>query len=483
MFNNKTTKFRILLGYSVPILLLVLVSLAVYASLMSYKKAHWQTNQSIATFNKSQAMFLSVANLRMFTRGYLLLKKDRSINNYNDTKKRLQEISLSLSTFIKDEQQRELLARILEENRQIVTVSDELISLVKQGNSAEALAKYETDNVANPAAEISELGATFDQRETALLEAAQKEEETALANIGLSLLLGVVATLTLSVISGLLIANGITRYVGSAINAMSSTATEIAATVSQHERTVSQQAAMVNETTATIQELGVSSRQTSEQASSAAEVAQRSLRATEEGTGIVQQAIDGMDTLGAKVGLISERILKLGEQTSLLGNLANMVKDLSGEINMLALNAAVEAARAGEHGKGFAVVAGEIRKLAKESKRSAEQSNTIISEIQKTTNATILGSEEGAKVVGEVTGLARNVGALFDSLSESANNTYENAQQVMLNAKQQGMAIGQVVEAMTVLNSGARETAAGILQTKAGVDQLKMAAGNLRQIF
>jgi methyl-accepting chemotaxis protein len=264
---------------------------------------------------------------------------------------------------------------------------------------------------------------------------------------------------------------------------MSSTSTEIAATVNQHERTASQQAAMVNETTTTIQELGASSKQTSEQASSAAEVAQRSLDVTGEGMVIVKQAMDGMNTLGDKVGIIADQILKLGEQTAQIGNLANMVKDLSGEINMLALNAAVEAARAGEHGKGFAVVAGEVRKLANESKKSAEEANAVIADIQKATNATILRTEEGTRVVEEVTAHARNVGGLFKTLSEAANSSYENAQQVLLNARQQATAIGQVVEAMNGLNTGARETAAGIIQTKTGIEQLNVAAGNLKQIL
>jgi len=264
---------------------------------------------------------------------------------------------------------------------------------------------------------------------------------------------------------------------------IASTSTEIAATVNQHERTASQQASMVNETTTTIQELGASSKQTSEQASSAAEVAQKSLKTTGEGSAIVTKAIDGMNNIGTKVGMIADQILKLGEQTAQIGNLANMVKDLSVEINMLALNAAVEAARAGEHGKGFAVVAGEIRKLANESKKSAEQSNAVISDIQKATNATILRTEEGTKVVEEVTGHVRNVGELFNVLSVSANTSYENAQQVLLNTNQQAAAIGQVVEAMNGLNTGARETAAGIVQTKTGIEQLNSAAVNLKQIL
>ena len=49
---------------------------------------------------------------------------------------------------------------------------------------------------------------------------------------------------------------------------------------------------------------------------------------------------------------------------------------------MLALKAAVEAARAGEQGKGFGVVAGEIRKLADESKKSAQKINDLATDIQ-----------------------------------------------------------------------------------------------------
>lgn len=483
MFKNQKIRFRILLGYSVPLLLFVLVALAIFLSIRSYEKAHLQTKHSISVVNMSHEVFLNVSGLQRSGRGYLLIKNDESRNNYNMTKNELEKSSQSLNSFIKDEKQQVVFGKIMGKNRRLVDAYDDLLALVDKGEYDKAMESFRRGELIGLSTDFNELSGEFDRRETELMENAEREEKAALGNIGTSLIIGVFSTLLLSGVFGFWVANSIMGPVSSAVNAMSSTSTEIAATVNQHERTATQQAAMVNETTTTIQELGASSKQTSEQASSAAEVAQRSLGATGEGMAMVKQAMDGMTNLGDKVGIIADQILKLGEQTAQIGNLANMVKDLSGEINMLALNAAVEAARAGEHGKGFAVVAGEVRKLANESKKSAEQANAVIADIQKATNATILRTEEGTKVVEEVTTYARNVGELFKSLSEAANSSYENAQQVLLNAKQQATAIAQVVEAMNGLNTGARDTAAGIVQTKTGIEQLNIAAGNLKQIL
>jgi methyl-accepting chemotaxis protein len=483
MFKNQKIRFRILLGYSVPLFLFVLVALAVYSSLRSYEKVHESTVRSVSIVNLSNELSFNIAKMQRAARGYLLYKNETSRNSYNEAKKDIAKTIHNISPLIKDERQKELLGRISLKIDALRNITDNFILLVDNGEKDKAISFFGEGETVKMGGDLDEMTDEFEKKETGFHETWRKEEDSALEKIGMSLMTGILLTLTLSVIIGLLIVNGITKHIAGAINAMASTSTEIAATVSQHERTASQQASMVNETTTTIQELGVSSRQTSEQASFAAEVAQNALKATEEGAVIVKQAIKGMNSLGAKVGMIADQTLKLGEQTAQIGNLANMVKDLSGEINMLALNAAVEAARAGEHGKGFAVVAGEVRKLANESKKSAEQANAIISDIQKATNATILRTEEGTKVVEEVTGYAGNVGELFDTLSEAANKVYENAQQVLLNTKQQSTALGQIVEAMNGLNTGARETAAGIIQTKTGIGQLNSAAGNLKQIL
>ena len=109
-----------------------------------------------------------------------------------------------------------------------------------------------------------------------------------------------------------------------------------------------------------------------------------------------------MLVLRQKVQMIAELILELSEHTQQIGNSIGIVDDIAEQTNMLALNAAVEAARAGEHGKGFAVVAGEIRKLADESKQAITKITSLTSNIQYTTNSTVMATEEGSKEIESV---------------------------------------------------------------------------------
>lgn len=168
-----------------------------------------------------------------------------------------------------------------------------------------------------------------------------------------------------------------------------------------------------------------------------------------------------MLVLRQKVQMIAELILELSEHTQQIGNTISVVDDIAEQTNMLALNAAVEAARAGEHGKGFAVVAGEIRKLADESKQAITKITSLTSNIQYTTNSTVMATEEGSKEIETV---------VKDINSVSSNS------EILLNL------IGNVLESLEVLNQNAEKQSDIIEKLNAIDDENKSISDSLAQI-
>jgi methyl-accepting chemotaxis protein len=272
----------------------------------------------------------------------------------------------------------------------------------------------------------------------------------------------------------------VTTTLNSSTSAVAASSTQIASSVEQQERFLSEQAASVNETTATVEELGASSRQAAEQAEASSAGAKQAIALSEEGTRAVSRTLDGIDELREKVGAIADKIMQLSEQTAQISSISDLVSDIASQTNMLSLNAAVEAARAGEHGKGFAVVAGEVRKLADQSKRSAEKINGLVGEIQASINSTIMVTDEGTKTAVEGKKLAEETAESFEGIVNAVNNVFLNSQQIVLSAKQQAVAVQQAVSAMNAINLGSRETAAGVVQVKAATFELASTAQQLK---
>ncbi len=264
------------------------------------------------------------------------------------------------------------------------------------------------------------------------------------------------------------------------INTMASASTEIATATEEQERLAERQASSVNKTSVTMDQLKASSRQSSQQAESAAIGAQQVLNLSQEGNRAVQRTLEEMGNLKEKVTNIAQSIAQLNQQIDQINTYQQLVGDIAEQTNMLALNAAVEAVRAGEHGKGFSVVANEIRKLADQSKQSSDKINQLVNDIQTAINTTVMATQSGTKTVEEGVTTAQETALAFNNVAQSIEEVVMNLQQISLNVKQQAIAVSEVVDEMTNLNQAARQTAAGVAQTKIGTQKLNETALELK---
>ncbi|HEY9850088.1 MAG TPA: methyl-accepting chemotaxis protein [Leptolyngbyaceae cyanobacterium] len=474
---------QLFLGYSVPIFLFVSLAWIVYGSANQLSGVFRQVALSQKIVESANNMSLSSSRLVVAARGYLLSKNPLYLNQYQNELIMFEQAAKNAGELVDNPNQRQRLAEMVSFQRSYQQYTDKLIGLLRSGKTDQALANFRSGQGQAFVENFKQKSIEFNTNEKEILNKATDEAKNLLSYLIAAVAIGAFLCLGFSLLAAYWISSGITKTINQATSAIATSSTEIATTVEEQERTASQQAASVNQTTTTMDELGASSQQAASQAEAALSAAQQALALAASGTEAVQENLAGMSGLKERVGAIALEISHLSEQTNQIANISSLVSDLANQTNMLALNAAVEAVRAGEDGKGFGVVAAEIRKLADRSKRSAEKISFLVADIQTAIDSTVTVTERGTKTVELNVKIAGKTAEAFSGVTEAINKVLLNNQQISLSAKQQAIAIQQVVDAMNSLNHAAAQTASGIGQTRIGTQKLNDAAQSLKQVI
>jgi len=128
--------------------------------------------------------------------------------------------------------------------------------------------------------------------------------------------------------------------------------------------------------------------------------------------------------------------------TKAITGMIGEIQFIADQTRLLALNAAIEAARAGEHGRGFAVVADEVTKLANRSGQAASSINTMVKDVQRSTNLAMSTVESLASVdLSKTLSIKHSLDQMTRNLAER-NKTLHSA---ILNSKSHADELAQDV--------------------------------------
>ena len=232
---------------------------------------------------------------------------------------------------------------------------------------------------------------------------------------------------------------------------------------------------------AAINEMAITIDQVSSNSAESAAVAERSVSIAKNGTAVVRNTIDGMDTIREQIQDTSKRIKRLGESSQEIGDIVSLINEIADQTNILALNAAIQAAMAGEAGRGFAVVADEVQRLAERSATATKQIAGLVKTIQNDTHEAVASMEQTTAEVVKGAELANSAGVALEEIETVSTNLAELIQDISEAAKHQATTSSHISNTMNVIQEITSQTLSGTNDTAASIGDLAEMAVEMRE--
>jgi methyl-accepting chemotaxis protein len=196
------------------------------------------------------------------------------------------------------------------------------------------------------------------------------------------------------------------------------------------------QASSMDESSHAMKEIAIGVQRVAESSSTASNESLVTFEKAKYGGNVIQSAVTQMKNVQRSVDASADLVGFLKNKSSEIGEIVNIIKNISTQTSLLSLNASIEAARAGEHGRGFSVVAQEVKKLAEQSTHSAVLITNLILEIQnKTHQLGVAMDTEVEEVTEGLKGILR-MDEIFSGILQSSENISDNVQEISASSEQ-----------------------------------------------
>lgn len=543
---------KLICGFGMVLLLLIIISVFSVMQIMkintNYTKLIDDRFTKLVQVEEIREEVIKQSNA---IRGYLLTGEQLYLDNYNESIETYQDTLEAFSTSIYSDKGRKLLVELENAQQEYETRLKEAVAF-KKTNNREAYIGLVQNEIRDGIARFTESADNLVLFQAEILEKVVAEETARTNTVKTTVIMISIAAIVIGLVLALLISRQISIPVVKVSNAMKRMATgdltiekikvknrdeigELASSLhsmakdlrsvvkqvanssshvaaaseelsaaSEQSNSAAEQVAIISQKSATgsevqIQEFNMATTSIQEVVSGIEHISKASedmldstvdaLDTSNKGEAAIEKVFHQMNAIHYSVEQTTDIVRSLDEHSRNISSIISLITDISDQTNLLALNAAIEAARAGEHGKGFAVVAEEVRKLAEQSRHSADQVIKTIVLIQEETEKAVQLMEKDSQQV--------QLGMTDTSEARDSFNDIGNAIKSVTNKVQEVSASVEEINALTVQLMGnmqqvneiaqngqqnAQESSAAAEEQLATTEEISASAQSLAQL-
>lgn len=250
------------------------------------------------------------------------------------------------------------------------------------------------------------------------------------------------------------------------------------------------QAAVSAESAKTMDEMSMGIRKIAEASGTIVESSLQTEQDVRFGSEKVLHVSQQMEEIHRSTRESAELMHQMNELSAQVAGMSSAISDIAVQTNLLALNAAIEAARAGEEGRGFSVVAGEVRKLAEQSRTTAERIQLSIGQMAELTEKVYEvmsrdvteSVERGISVTSEAQNAFRQIEGSTRRISEQIHEVSAITEQMSASADEIAESVTQIAQTSSKSLDSFQSVTAATQEQLASMEEISSASEALARM-